>query len=79
MTETIWNGLTFNFKNVTEAREHLRQFKDMSLIIRVNNESDYNLLTIGIFKMHGMQRIKIINGLENPRTYHFDIKQRHSK
>ena len=71
MIESIHYGIKLNPKSVEDAREYLRQFKDMSLVIRLNNESDYNLLTKGIFKMRGMKRIKIINGLENPRTYHF--------
>lgn len=64
-------GIKLNLKSIEDARDYLRQFKDMSLVIRLNNESDYNLLTKGIFKMRGMKRIKIINGLKNPRTYHF--------
>ena len=72
MIESIYYGIKLNLKSVEDAREYLRQFKDMSLVIRLNNESDYNLLTEGIFKMRGMKRIKIINGLENPRTYHFE-------
>ena len=71
MIESIHYGIKLNLKSVEDAREYMRQFKDMSLVIRLNNESDYNLLTKGIFKMRGMKRIKIINGLENPRTYHF--------
>lgn len=71
MIESIHYGIKLNLKSVEDAREYLRQFKDMSLVIRLNNESDYNLLTKGIFKMRGMKRIKILNGLENPRTYHF--------
>ena len=73
MIESIYYGIKLNLKSVEDAREYLRQFKDMSLVIRLNNESDYNLLTKGIFKMRGMKRIKIINGLENPRTYHFEM------
>ena len=72
MIESIYYGIKLNLKSVEDAREYLRQFKDMSLVIRLNNESDYNLLTKGIFKMRGMKRIKLINGLENPRTYHFE-------
>ena len=72
MIESIHYGIKLNLKSVEDAREYLRQFKYMSLVIRLNNESDYNLLTKGIFKMRGMKRIKIINGLENPRTYHFE-------
>ncbi len=62
-----WNGLSFDFKSVEEAREYLRQFKNMSVVIRLNNENDYSFLTKAIFKMHGMARIKIINGLANPK------------
>tara|TARA_R100001244_G_scaffold55738_1_gene47713 strand:+ start:781 stop:1017 length:237 start_codon:yes stop_codon:yes gene_type:complete len=71
MTETIWNGLNFKFKNVKDARGYLQQHKNMSVVIRVNNEKDYKLLTKGIFKMHGMKNVKIINGLKNPRINHF--------
>jgi len=72
MINTKHYGIKLNLKNIEDAREYLRQFKDRSLVIRLDNENDYNLLTKGIFKMHGMKRIKIINGLENPRTYHFE-------
>ena len=72
MIESIHHGIKLNLKNVKGARDYLRQFKDMTLVIRVDNEKDYKLLTKGIFKMHGMKRIKLINGLENPRTYHFE-------
>lgn len=71
MIESIYYGIRLNLKNVKDARDYLRQFKDMSLVIRLNNESDYSLLIKGIFKMRGMKRIKIINGLENPRVYNF--------
>ena len=40
-----WSGLSFDFKSVEEAREYLRQFKNMSVVIRLNNENDYNFLT----------------------------------
>ena len=72
MIESIHYGIKLNLKSVEDAREYLRQFKDRSLVIRLDNESDYNLLTKGIFKMRGMKRIKLINGQENPRTYHFE-------
>ena len=72
MIESIHHGIKLNLKNVKDAREYLRQFKDMSLVIRLNNQNDYDLLVEGIFKMRGMKRIKLINGLENPRTYHFE-------
>jgi len=72
MIESIHYGIKLNLKSVEDAREYLRQFKDSSLVIRLDNESDYNLLTKGIFKMRGMKRIKLINGQENPRTYHFE-------
>ena len=71
MIESIYYGIRLNLKNVKDARDYLRQFKDMSLVIRLNNENDFNLLIKGIFKMRGMKRIKIINGLENPRVYNF--------
>ena len=71
MTESIHYGIKLNLKNVTEARKYLTQFKDMSLVIRVNDNIQHKLLTKAIFKMHGMKNIKLINGLENPRTYHF--------
>ena len=72
MIESIHYGIKLNLKSVEDAREYLRQFKNRSLVIRLDNESDYNLLTKGIFKMRGMKRIKLINGQENPRTYHFE-------
>ena len=72
MKDNIHYGIKLNLKNVKGARDYLRQFKEMSLVIRVDNEKYYMLLTKGIFKMHGMKRIKLINGLENPRTYHFE-------
>jgi hypothetical protein len=72
MIESTYYGLKLSLKTIEDARNYLRQHKDMSLVIRVNNEEDYKLLTKGIFKMRGMKRIKLINGLENPRTYHFE-------
>ena len=72
MINTKHYGIKLNLKSIEDARDYLRQFKDRSLVIRLDNESDYNLLTKGIFKMRGMKRIKIINGLKNPRTYHFE-------
>ena len=72
MIESIHHGIKLNLKNVKDAREYLRQFKNMSLVIRVNGTKQYTLLTKGIFKMRGMKNIKLINGLENPRTYHFE-------
>ncbi len=71
MIESIYYGIKLNLKNIEDARDYLRQHKNMSLVIRLNNQNDYDLLVEGIFKMRGMKRIKIINGLENPRTYHF--------
>lgn len=68
----VWHGIKLNLKTVEDARKYLRQFKNMSLVIRLYHEEDYNLLTKGIFKMRGMKRIKLINGQENPRTYHFE-------
>jgi len=72
MIESTYYGLKLNLKTIEDAREYLRQFKDMSLVIRVNGNKQYTLLTKGIFKMRGMKNIKLINGLENPRTYHFE-------
>jgi len=72
MIESIHYGIKLNLKSVEDARNYLRQHKNMSLVIRLNNQNDYNLLVEGIFKMRGMKRIKLINGLENPRTYHFE-------
>ena len=68
----IWNGLHLKLKNITAARAYLKQFKDMSVVVRLDNQKDFDLLTKAKFKMHGMKRIKLINGLENPRTYHFE-------
>jgi hypothetical protein len=70
----IWNGLHLNLKNITVAREYLKQFKDMSVVIRLDNNQDFDLLTKAKFKMHGLKRVKIINGIEHPREYHFDLK-----
>jgi len=72
MIESTYYGIKLNLNSVGEAREYLRQFKDRSLVIRLDNESDYNLLTKGIFKMRGMKRIKLINGLKYPRIYDFE-------
>ena len=68
----IWNGLHLNLKNITVAREYLKQFKDMSVVIRLDNNQDFDLLTKGIFKMHGMKGVKLIDGLKNPKEYYFD-------
>jgi hypothetical protein len=70
----IWNGLHLKLKNITAARKYLRQFKDMSVVIRLDNNQDFDLLTKGKFKMHGMQGVKIIDGIAHPREYHFDLK-----
>lgn len=72
MINTKHYGIKLNLKGIEDAREYLRQFKDRSLVIRLDNESDYNLLTKGIFKMRGMKRIKLINGLKYPRIYDFE-------
>jgi len=72
MIESIHHGIKLNLKNVKDARDYLRQHKNMSLVIRLNNQNDYDLLVEGIFKMRGMKNIKLINGLENPRIYHFE-------
>jgi len=71
-----WTGLNLNLKNIKTARDFIRQFKDMSIVIRLNNNNDYELLTKAKFKMHGLSRIKIVNGLDNPRVYHFDYTNR---
>ena len=70
----IWNGLHLKLKNITAARKYLKQFKDMSVVIRLDNNQDFDLLTKGIFKMHGMKGVKIVNGIDHPREYHFDLK-----
>ena len=71
MIESIHYVIKLNLKSVEDARDYLRQHKNMSLVIRLNNQNDYDLLVEGIFKMRGMKGIKLINGLENPRIYHF--------
>ena len=71
----IWNGRCLNLKNVTAAREYLKHFKDMSVVIRLDNQEDYDILTKAKFKMHGMQNVKIIDGIKHPREYHFDYKK----
>ena len=48
----------------------------MSVVIRLDNQEDYDILTKAKFKMHGMKRVKIIDGIKHPREYHFDYKQR---
>tara|TARA_Y100000310_G_scaffold123203_1_gene121979 strand:+ start:63 stop:278 length:216 start_codon:yes stop_codon:yes gene_type:complete len=68
----IWNGLHLKLKNITAARKYLRQFKDMSVVVRLDNNQDFALLTKAKFKMHGMRGVKIINGIDNPREYHYD-------
>lgn len=75
-TDYIWNGLNLKLKGIAEAREYLRQFKDMSVVIRLNNEKDFKFLTKAKFKMHGLKRIKIINGLENPKKFFYDYTKR---
>ena len=76
MTDYIWNGLNLKLKGIAEAREYLRKFKDMSVVIRLDNLKDFKLLTKAKFKMHGLKRIKIINGLENPKKFFYDYTQR---
>jgi hypothetical protein len=71
-----WTGLNLNLKDIKNARDYLRQFKNMSVVIRLNNNNDYNLLNKAKFKMHGLSNIKLINGLDNPRVYHFDYTSR---
>ena len=68
----LWNGLHLKLKNITVAREYLKQFKDMSVVIRLDNNQDFDLLTKAKFKMHGMKGIKLIDGLKNPKEYYFD-------
>ena len=75
MTDYIWNGLNLKLKDIAEAREYLRQFKDMSVVIRLDNLKDFELITKAKFKMHGMQNVKIIDGIKHPREYHFDYKK----
>ncbi len=75
MTDYIWNGLNLKLKGIAEAREYLRQFKDMSVVIRLDNLKDFELITKAKFKMHGMQNVKIIDGIKHPREYHFDYKK----
>ena len=72
----IWTGLNLNLKDIETARDYLRQFKDMSIVIRLNNNNDYELLNKAKFKMHGLSNIKLINGLDNPKAYHYDYTQR---
>ena len=71
MIESIHYGIKLNLKSVEDARDYLRQHKNMSLVIRLNNQNDYDLLVEGIYKMRGMKRIKLINGLKYPRIYDF--------
>ena len=73
MTDYIWNGLNLKLKGITAAREYLKHFKDMSVVIRLDNQEDYDILTKAKFKMHGMKRVKIIDGIKHPREYHFDL------
>ena len=75
MTDYFWNGLNLKLKDIAEAREYLRQFKDMSVVIRLDNLKDFELITKAKFKMHGMQNVKIIDGIKHPREYHFDYKK----
>tara|TARA_R100000750_G_scaffold58901_1_gene46952 strand:+ start:389 stop:652 length:264 start_codon:yes stop_codon:yes gene_type:complete len=70
-----WYGLALSFANVATAREYLRSCKDMSLVIRVNNKHDLDLLTKAKFKMHGMARVKVVDGIKKPKIYHFDYKK----
>ena len=68
----LWNGLHLKLKNITAARAYLKQFKDMSVMIRLDNNQDFDLLTKAKFKMHGMKGVKLIDGLKNPKEYYFD-------
>jgi hypothetical protein len=38
-------GMAWNFSDVEAAREHLKDFKNMSVVIRANNKPDFDLLT----------------------------------
>jgi hypothetical protein len=76
MNNYNWTGLNLKLKNIKKARDYLRQFKNMSIVIRLNNNNDYELLNKAKFKMHGLSNIKLINGLDNPRAYHFDYTKR---
>ena len=76
MNNYNWTGLNLKLKNIKKARDYLRQFKNMSIVIRLNNNNDYELLNKAKFKMHGLGRIKIVNGLDNPKAYHYDYTQR---
>jgi hypothetical protein len=70
-----WYGLALSFANVATAREYLRSCKDMSLVIRVNNKHAFDLLTKAKFKMHGMARVKVVDGIKKPKIYHFDYEK----
>ena len=76
MNNYNWTGLNLKLKNIKKARDYLRQFKNMSIVIRLNNNNDYELLNKDKFKMHGLSNIKLINVLYNPRAYHFDYTKR---
>ena len=41
----LYLGMAWNFNDVEAAREHLKDFKDMSVVIRANNKPDFDLLT----------------------------------
>ena len=75
-TDYTWNGLNLKLKGLVEAREYLRQFKDMSVVIRLDNLKDFELLTKAKFKMHGLKRIKIVDGLKHPKKFFYDYTQR---
>ena len=70
-----WSGRFFGFRSIEEAREELRHLKDMTICIRLNNESDYEMLNKAIYKMHGMSRVKIINGTKEPMIKNFDFSE----
>jgi hypothetical protein len=65
-------GMAWNFSDVEAAREHLRDFKDMSVVIRANNKPDFDLLTKAKCKMHGMKNVRVLDGTKEPKIYHFD-------
>jgi len=68
----LYLGMAWNFSGVEAAREHLKDFKDMSVVIRANNKPDFDLLTKAKFKMHGMNKVRVLDGTKEPRIYHFD-------
>ena len=68
----LYLGMAWNFGDVKAAREHLKDFKDMSVVIRANNKPDFDLLTKAKCKMHGMNKVRVLDGTKEPKIYHFD-------